>query len=109
MAIWIPQQLQIRLLLAQLSRPYAWRELDIMKGVNRRRRRGRVECRRLRDVSERHREWTSSDQQVPAVAVYLEVGSRDPHDLTTCSDIDMMSANADGRFVHKDDTPYSKA
>ena len=42
-----------------------------------------------------------------AVALYLEVGSRDPLDLTTCSDIDMMSSNADGRFVHKDGTPYS--
>jgi uncharacterized cupin superfamily protein len=42
-----------------------------------------------------------------AMAVYLEVGSRDPLDLTTCSDIDMMSSNADGRFVHKDGTPYS--
>jgi uncharacterized cupin superfamily protein len=41
-----------------------------------------------------------------AIAVYLEVGSRQPADLTTCSDIDMMSANADGRFVHKDGTPY---
>jgi len=41
------------------------------------------------------------------MAVYLEVGSRNPSDLTTCSDIDMMSANADGRFVHKDGTPYS--
>lgn len=40
------------------------------------------------------------------VAVYLEAGSRHPDDLTTCSDIDMMSANADGRFVHKDGTPY---
>jgi len=39
-------------------------------------------------------------------AVYLEVGSRHPDDLTTCSDIDMMSANADGRFTHKDGTPY---
>jgi uncharacterized cupin superfamily protein len=39
-------------------------------------------------------------------AVYLEVGSRQPADLTTCSDIDMMSANSDGRFVHKDGTPY---
>jgi uncharacterized cupin superfamily protein len=38
-------------------------------------------------------------------AVYLEVGSRDPLDLTTCSDIDMMSANADGRFVRKDGAP----
>jgi uncharacterized cupin superfamily protein len=41
-----------------------------------------------------------------SVAVYLEVGSRNPADLTTCSDIDMMSANADGRFVHKDGSPY---
>lgn len=39
-------------------------------------------------------------------AIYLEIGSRHPADLTTCSDIDMMSANADGRFVHKDGTPY---
>src|SRR6185295_17873840 len=37
-------------------------------------------------------------------AVYLEVGSRQPQDLTTCSDIDMKSANSDGRFVHKDGT-----
>jgi uncharacterized cupin superfamily protein len=42
-------------------------------------------------------------------AVYLEVGSRKPLDLTTCSDIDMKSANADGRFVHKDGAPYPKA
>jgi len=41
-----------------------------------------------------------------AAAVYLEVGARDPDDLTTCSDIDMMSSNADGRFVHKDGSPY---
>ena len=41
------------------------------------------------------------------MAVYLEVGSRQPQDLTTCSDVDMMSSNADGRFVHKDGTPYS--
>ena len=39
-------------------------------------------------------------------AVYLEVGSRSPLDLTTCSDIDLMSANADGRFTHKDGSPY---
>jgi hypothetical protein len=36
----------------------------------------------------------------------LEVGSGNPHDLTTCSDIDMMSSNADGRFVHKDGTTF---
>ena len=40
------------------------------------------------------------------MAVYLEVGARNPNDLTTCSDIDMMSSNADGRFVRKDGTPY---
>jgi uncharacterized cupin superfamily protein len=42
-----------------------------------------------------------------AVAVYLEMGARHPEDVTTCSDIDMMSTNADGRFLHKDGTPYS--
>ncbi|HZZ34824.1 MAG TPA: cupin domain-containing protein [Caulobacteraceae bacterium] len=40
-------------------------------------------------------------------AVYLEVGSRSPADLTTCSDIDLMSASADGRFTHKDGAPYA--
>lgn len=44
--------------------------------------------------------------QSSVVAVYLEVGSRKPNDLTTCSDIDMKSSNADGKFVHKDGTPY---
>ena len=41
-------------------------------------------------------------------AIYLEAGSRQPADVTTCSDIDMMSTNADGRFVHKDGTPYAE-
>ena len=41
-----------------------------------------------------------------AMAVYLEVGSRWPEDLTICSDVDLKSANADGQFVHKDGTPY---
>jgi len=41
-----------------------------------------------------------------ATAVYLEVGSRSPDDLITCSDIDMKSASRDGCFVHKDGTPY---
>ena len=45
--------------------------------------------------------------KAPATAVYLEVGSRNPLDLTTCSDIDMMSSSADGRFVHKDGSPYT--
>ena len=39
-------------------------------------------------------------------ATYLEVGSRNPEDLTTCSDIDLMSHSRDGAFVHKDGTPY---
>jgi uncharacterized cupin superfamily protein len=41
-------------------------------------------------------------------AVYLEIGSRHLADLTTCSDIDLMSANSDGRFVRKDGTPYAE-
>lgn len=41
-----------------------------------------------------------------AMAVYLEMGSRWPADVTTCSDVDMMSANADGRFVHENGDPY---
>lgn len=41
------------------------------------------------------------------VAVYLEVGSRHADDLTTCSDIDLMSSNRDGIFVHKDGPSYS--
>jgi uncharacterized cupin superfamily protein len=40
------------------------------------------------------------------VAIYLELGSRHQDDLTTCSDVDMMSANADGRFRQRDGTPY---
>ena len=39
-------------------------------------------------------------------AVYLEVGSRAPEDVTICSDIDLMSNNVDGRFLHKDGTQY---
>ncbi|MBN3761928.1 cupin domain-containing protein [Burkholderia sp. Ac-20365] len=41
-----------------------------------------------------------------ATAVYLEVGSRSATDVITCSDIDMMSPSTDGRFLHKDGTPY---
>ena len=40
------------------------------------------------------------------VAVSLEVGSRHPDDMTTCSDVDMQRSNRDGRFVRKDGTPY---
>ncbi len=41
-----------------------------------------------------------------AVAVYLEVGTRSPDDVTTCVDIDMMRSKRQGRFTHKDGTPY---
>lgn len=41
------------------------------------------------------------------IAVYLEVGSRHPDDVTTCSDIDLMSSNADGRFARKDGAPVA--
>jgi len=44
-----------------------------------------------------------------STAVYLEVGSRNPQDVATCADVDMLSANPDGRFVHKDGTPYPKS
>ena len=39
-------------------------------------------------------------------ALYVEVGSRDPVDMTTCSDIDMMSSSTNGMFRHKDGRPY---
>ena len=39
-------------------------------------------------------------------AVYLDMGSRQSEDLASYSDIDMKVANADGRFVHQDGTPY---
>ena len=42
-----------------------------------------------------------------ASARYLEVGSRSLDDVITCSDIDMMSPSSDGRFLHKDGTPYT--
>ncbi len=44
-----------------------------------------------------------------ANAVYLEVGSRSPRDLTTYSDIDMMISRTDDRFVRRDGTPYPKS
>jgi uncharacterized cupin superfamily protein len=44
-----------------------------------------------------------------ADAVYLEIGGRAPADVTVCSDVDMMSTNADGRFTRKDGTPYRQA
>jgi len=41
-----------------------------------------------------------------AMAVYIEMGSRWPDDVTTCSDIDMMSVNADGRFLYENGEPH---
>ena len=42
------------------------------------------------------------------VALYLEIGSRSPTDMITCSDVDMISPSTDGRFLHKDGTPYAE-
>jgi uncharacterized cupin superfamily protein len=39
------------------------------------------------------------------IAVYLEVGSRAPEDVTVCSDIDMMSTNANGRLCTRTARP----
>lgn len=44
-----------------------------------------------------------------AMAICLEVGSRQPADVTVYSDIDMMIANADSRYLRKDGTPYSQS
>ena len=44
-----------------------------------------------------------------AMAVFLEVGTRQPADVTIYSDIDMMISSADHRFVHKDGTPYPES
>ena len=41
-------------------------------------------------------------------ALYLEIGSRSPTDLITCSDVDMMSSSTDGLFRHKDGKPYEE-
>jgi len=41
-------------------------------------------------------------------AIYLEIGSRQPDDVTTCSDIDLMSSNRDGRFVRKNNKPHDQ-
>lgn len=40
------------------------------------------------------------------IAIYLEIGSRHPDDVTTCADADIMSTNRDGAFTHKDGSPY---
>lgn len=42
-----------------------------------------------------------------SLAVYLEVGSRQPDDVATCADIDMMSSNRDGCFTRKDGSPLA--
>jgi uncharacterized cupin superfamily protein len=40
------------------------------------------------------------------VAVYLDIGSRRPDDVTSYSDIDMKLVQSEGGFVHKDGSPY---
>jgi uncharacterized cupin superfamily protein len=49
-----------------------------------------------------HHMINRSDQ----MAICLEVGARHPDDVVTYSDIDMTTADRDGRFVHKDGSPY---
>ena len=44
-----------------------------------------------------------------AIAICLEVGSRQPADVTVYSEIDMMISNAGNSFAHKDGTPYSQS
>ena len=40
-------------------------------------------------------------------AAYLEIGSRHLEDMSTCSDIDLLRSNVDGRFLHKNGSPYT--
>lgn len=42
-----------------------------------------------------------------AVAVILEIGSRSGSDVVEYSEIDMKVSRAEGRFLHKDGTPYT--
>ena len=44
--------------------------------------------------------------QTTETTIYLEDDTRNPLDLTTCSDIDMKCVFLVGWFVHKDGTPY---
>ena len=46
---------------------------------------------------------------VAAVPERKGVGYPQPDDLSTCSDIDLKSANTDGRFVHKDGSLYPQS
>ena len=41
-----------------------------------------------------------------ATAVYLEVGSRHPDNVTRYSEADMTISNADGRFVRRNGSPF---
>jgi uncharacterized cupin superfamily protein len=48
------------------------------------------------------------DGEVTLIEVgFFYVGPRAADDVTSCSDIDIISSNADGRFMHKDGTPYT--
>jgi uncharacterized cupin superfamily protein len=54
------------------------------------------------DSGDGHHLINRSDSDV----VYLEIGGRDPDDVITCADVDIISPSRDGRFLHKDGTPY---
>ena len=51
--------------------------------------------------------WFRKEDRGTKTASYLEIGSRHPDDLTTCSDIDLKSHNRDGAFVHLNGDPYA--
>lgn len=36
----------------------------------------------------------------------IDIAHGSPADVITGADVDMMSPSADGRFLHKDGTPY---
>jgi len=63
-------------------------------------------ARRLRGVPEGSGNGPHLRNESTTTALYVEVGSRDPVDMTTCSDIDMMSSSTNGMFRHKDGRPY---
>jgi hypothetical protein len=53
--------------------------------------------------------WIARIPKIDLARVPERKGStRAPEDVTVCSDVDMMSTNADGRFVHRDGTLYRR-
>lgn len=44
--------------------------------------------------------------RVPEPATFLKPGARQPEDVASCSDVDLMSDHKSGVFAHKDGGPY---